>query len=84
MLSSTDLQVLALTPFLSNRQIGEELDMKRVTVRWHLQKCYAELKMPDIQGEYRRLLAVMLAIHHRLLDWEYMAAIERQIKEEGY
>jgi len=79
-LTTTDLQVLALTPFLSNERIGQALGIKRITVRWHLQKCYAELKVPDVQGEYRRALAVMLAIKRGLLDWQYMAAVEQQIR----
>lgn len=82
MLTSTGLQVLALTPFLSNEKIGEELGMKRITVRWHLQKCYRELKVPEMQGEYRRALAVMFAIRRGLLNWQYMAAIEQQIRRE--
>ena len=81
-LTATDLQVLALTPFMSNGRIGEALGMNRTTVRWHLQKCYSELKVPDIQGEHRRALAVMLAIKRGLLNFEYLVAVEQQIRRE--
>ena len=81
MLTNTDLQVLALTPFLTNNGIGKALEMGRTTVRWHLQKCYTTLNVPEKKGEYRRMVAVILALRRGLLSWEYMAGIEKQLEE---
>ena len=73
--------MLALTPFLTNNEIGEALRINRTTVRWHLQKCYTALNVPEMKGEYRRMVAVILALRRRLLSWEYMAGIEKQLEE---